>query len=288
MSLSTSNLKDDLILLKTRLETIESQLSGQMKEIEIREQKWKSMEERCEKIYSSQQNIVRLNVGGKKFATTTKTLLNIPGTLFAKLIESGRLDLAKEIFFDRSPIIFPHILNFMRTGLINYQFFTGTQLLVLKDDAEYYNIQTIVRDLNERLKDIEFVSFKSSGAYTMHGRTAGTNRVEDLKSKDCMKGICANTPGEIIIDLNAEWEFETIEIGGWRGDSSLWGSDNGAGATISTSVDRQTWRAVGFIPSGFGYDIKLVKLTRSSGRFIKFDKTSYLGIGYLDIKKLTN
>jgi hypothetical protein len=288
MSNTTSNLKDDLILLKNRLETIESQLSGQMKEIETREHKWKSMEEKCQKIYTCQKDIVRFNVGGKKFSTTAKTLVNFPGTLFAKLIESGRLDLDKEIFLDRSAYMFPFILNYIRTGQINYKLLNNNQLTILKYDAEYYNLASIVRDLNERLKEIEFISFTTSGVYTSSGRTAGTNKIEDLKNRDCMKGICANSPGEITIELNAEWEFEALEIGGWKGDSSLWGSDNGAGATISTSTDKLAWKQVGFIPSGFGYDIKYVRLTRSSARFIKFDKTSYLGIGFLEIKKLGN
>ena len=288
MSSSTSALKDDLILLKTRLETIESQLTGQMKEIENREQKWKSMEERCDKIYCNQTDIVRFNVGGEKFATSVNTLLRTPNTLFCKLIESGRLDLKEEIFFDRSAEIFPFILDFLRTKDINYKNFSKDQLAILKEDAEYYNIYEITSHLNVKLQDIEFVSFTSSGSYIYNGKTAGTNKVEDLKDKSCMKGICASSPGVITIVLNAEFEFETMEMGGWKGDSSLWGADNGAGATISTSVDGENWKVVGTVPSGFGYDIKTVKLSRSSGKFIKFDKTSFLGIGYLNINKINS
>src|SRR5689334_17898545 len=132
-----SGLKDDLLHLKTRLETIEGQLSGQMKEIEGRELKWKRMEENADKIINGQGDIIRFNVGGKKFATSANTLMATQDTLFHKLLESGKIDPKEEIFFDRSARVFPIILDYLRTKTINYKKIAKEDLPILKDDADY-------------------------------------------------------------------------------------------------------------------------------------------------------
>lgn len=282
----SSALKDDLIHLKTRLETIESQLSGQVKEIEGREQKWKSMDEKAESIYNSQSDIIRFNVGGKKFATSANTIMATKDTLFYKLLESGKIDPKEEIFFDRSATVFPFILDYLRTKQIPYKRFSKTELHILKDDAEYYQITDVLNYLEDRLKEISFVSFDYSAPFTYNGQTAGNGKLEDLKDRSCMKGICAKAPGWITIELNGEWEFDTIEIGGWKGNSSLWYADNGAGASIMTSSDKTTWKTVGTIPYGYGTNIATVKLTRSVAKYIKFNYSSYVGIGFLYIKKI--
>jgi hypothetical protein len=283
--MTTIGLKDDIINLKSRLEGIEQQLTDQSQEIQKRYDTWQRLDERAERIFNNQNNIVRFNVGGKKFATTEATLMETKGTLFTKLIESGKVDLKDEIFFDRSPSMFPLIIEYLRKQKITYKGITKEDLEILRSDAEYYQIVEIHRSLDHRLKEIEFVSFEFSGAYTYSGLTAGTNSVADLKDKSMLKGICANSPGFIIIELNDEWEFKTLEIGGWKGNSTLWYSDNGAGATIFTSLNKQDWKTVGTIPYGFGSSIKKVELSKSVAKYIKFEYTSFLGIGYLNIIK---
>ena len=99
-----------------------------------------------------------------------------------------------------------------------------------------------------------------------------------------MTGICAISPGWIVIELNKEWEFDEIEVAGWNGNTTLWGVANGAGASILTSTDKSDWKTVGTLPTDFGDTIKSVKLTKSSGKYIKFNCNSYLGLGYLHIK----
>jgi len=283
--MSTIGLKDDLINLKSRLEGIEQQLTDQSQEIQKRYDTWQRLDERAERIFSNQNNIVRFNIGGKKFATTETTLRETKGTLFTKLLESGKVDLKDEIFFDRSPRMFPLIIEYLRNKKITYKGISKEDLEVLRSDAEYYQIAEIQEYLDSKLKEIEFVSFEFSGPYTYTGLTAGTNSVGDLKDKSMLKGICANSPGYIIIELNDEWEFKTIEIGGCKGNSTLWYSDNGAGATIFTSLNKQDWKTVGTIPYGFGTSIKKVDLTKSIGKYIKFEYSSYLGIGFLNIIK---
>jgi len=284
----TSGLKDDLIQLKTRLDTIENQLSGQMKEIENREKKWKSMEEKAERIYSYQNKIFYFKVGGKKFGISHNTLKENTDTLFFQMIDSGRVDLNNEIFFDRSPKMFPLIMEYLRTKEISYKNISKADLQILKEDADYYNVTEISNYLEERLKEISFIRYEYSGPYLFKGETAGNGILSDLSDKSCLKGICANRPGWIIIELNSDWEFDSLDIGGWKGNSTLWYADNGAGATIMTSLNKEEWKNVGTIPVGFGTKVVTAKLTKSVAKFIKFNHVEYLGLGYLNIKKIEN
>jgi hypothetical protein len=281
----TGILKDDLLNLKSKLESIESQLEGQLKDLEVREDKWSKMDEQVEEITKTQNDVIRLNIGGKKFATKTATLLSIKDTIFYQLILSKKIDLKQEIFFDRSPKMFNHILDFFRYQKINYKRFNREELDELYIEAEYYEIGQIADYLAERKREIEFVSFETNGTYSSGGQMAGTNNVQDLKDKSCTKGICATSPGWIIIELNNEWDFDEIELAGWGGNTNIWGASNGSNATILTSKDRYNWTTVGTIPSNYNSVIQTVKLTRSSGRYIKFQGNSYLGIGYLNIIK---
>lgn len=278
-------LKNDLLALKNRLETIETQIEGQMKDLEEREEKWKRLENLVQEVTTNHNDIIQFNVGGKHFATKVETLLKVKDTLFYKMILSNKFNLKEEIFFDRSPKLFPFILDYLRYGKINYKRFNREELEELKIEAEYYEIHDVLEYSKDSMKDIEFVNYEFSGPYIYNNSTVGTNNLEDIKDRTLTKGICANTPGYISFELNREWEFEEIELGGWNGNSNLWYNANGGGAKILTSVDKVNWNTVGTIPSNFG-SIQKVKLSKSTAKYIKFDHNSYLGIGYLHIKKL--
>lgn len=202
-------------------------------------------------------------------------------TLFSKLILSGKFDLSEEIFIDRSPKLFPFILNFIRFSKLNYKRFTKEELSELLAEADYYEIGEISQYLEDRLEEIEFISYESSGAFIYNNQTAGTESLEGLKDKSLTKGICAKSPGWIVIELNSEWEFEEIELAGWNGNSTWWYAGK-----IQTSIDKKTWKDVGLIPSNYGSMIQTVKVTKSSAKYVKFSNDSYIGIGYLNIKKI--
>jgi len=134
------NLKDDLSTLKNRLESIENQLEDQMKDLDTRERKWTKLDKYVEEILKVQNDVLRLNIGGKKFAASVDTFLKTPDTLFYRLILSKKIDLNDEIFFDRSPTLFPVILNYLRTKKINYKAYTNEELKQLSTEAEYYEV----------------------------------------------------------------------------------------------------------------------------------------------------
>ena len=273
----TSFLKDSLLSLKDKLNSIESELSLGKTEI-----KSKSLEDQAQEIMKYQDNIIRINVGGEKFATRQEVLLGFKDTLFYKIILTNRLNLKEEIFFDRSPKYFPFILDYIRYKKLNLKQFKKEELEELKEEAEYYEMGDLNKQFEENL-NLRFVRFETNGIYSYNGQTAGTNKVEDLDDKSLLKGICATSPGWIIIEMNTETLIEKIEIGGWNGNTGLWAASNGSLATIYTSQDKNDWKQVGTIPDDYGAKIQTVSLTKSSAKYLKFESGSYLGIGYLKV-----
>jgi hypothetical protein len=284
----SNSLKNDLVALKNRLEDIEAQIEVKASNVIVRQEKWNLLESEVKKVIAMNRNrkLITLNVGGTKFVTLKETLLSSKDSLLERFISSNRLDTNNEIFFDRSPKYFPVLLEYIRTKKVDYTKYTEDELKVIRDEANYFNIVDICKYMEDRLKDVEFVSIDFSKPYTYGGVTAGTNIVDNLNDRICMSGICTDSNGWIIVELNNEWDFEEIEIGGWKGNSNLWYCGNGSGAVISTSRDKLTWKEVGSIPSSFGNSVTTAKVKKSTARYIKFSHNSYLGIGYLKVKKL--
>lgn len=278
-----SKLKDDLSGLKSRLENIEDEFENKLKEVESKESKFKRIDEQIEELINKKDQIVRLNVGGQIYMTKVSTLLSTKDTLFYKIvssnIEGNNTSANNEIFFDRSYSFFPVILDYLRTKTFSPKGFNKHDLEELKEEAEYYGIDDILTQIDEIQKEVEFVGFTSSGRYS----SAGTHSIVGLNDKSMLNGICAGSPYWIVIELNFEHEFETIEVGGWIGNTSLWYPGNGANSKILTSRDNSNWTNVGSLPSNFGSSILTVKLSKSTAKYIKFQHTSYVGIGYLNI-----
>lgn len=282
-----SNLRLDLLDIKQRLISIENNLAQKSKIIEEREKKWNHIDKVISNLRNRNEKLFDLNIGGTLFTASESTLMKEKNSLFYKMISQGSLKSNQEIFFDRSPISFPHILDYLRKGEFDYKPFKKIQLMEIQKDAEFYGIESLWEVVNELTKDIGLVRFEFSGPYVFKGVTAGTNKIEDLTSKNLnIGGICADKPGWLIVELNNEWEFEEIEVGGWCGNQNLWYSGNGGGSKIFTSVDKEKWKSVGTLSSGFANKIVTVKLHRSFGRYIKFEHNNYLGLGYLFIKKI--
>lgn len=287
--MSGITLIDDLRKLKNTLNEMNKDIIFQSGNISVRDNCWDNMKDNLQTIGDSNKiknNIVKIDCGGVTFSTTKQTLLNCKNSLFEAIVNDPEFNLDQEIFFDRDPFFFELILEYLRTGELNYRLLSKDQKKKLLEEAKYYQVLGILNYLAEKLKDIELVSFEYSGSYSHKGKTAGTNILEDVKTEDLNTGICAKSPGTITFKLNCDWDFKELEIGGFKGDTAIWYPDNGSGAQILTSLDGKNFTKVGKIPSGYGKEKKLVKLTKTAARYIRFQHTSYLGIGYLKIIKI--
>lgn len=279
-----STVKNTLTSLRERLDKLEVNLASQADFIETREKRLHLMEKNIELYRSSESQKVMLNVGGIEFVTCKHTLLSIPDNLFTELLT--KVDLSQEIYIERKGEIFRIILDYFRTKNFNYKHHNLKTLLELKEEAEFFRVDALYTELDNLTKDIELVSYEHSGNYVYKGVTAGTQIVDDVKNKDLTKGICAKSPGFITFELNGNWEFEEIEIAGWNGDTKIWYPGNGSGAKIYTSEDKEKWTQVGTVSSSYASKIVTCKLKRSQGRYLKFEHNSFVGLGYLFVKRL--
>jgi hypothetical protein len=283
-------LRDELLNLKNKLEQIEEDLTNKMMEYEIKAEEWHKRDEEVDKIIAANKDlIISLDIGGKKFQTRLDTLLSFKDTLFYKLIISKRLDITREIFIDRSYFYFHYIVSYLRNKKLIDNSLSTQQVNELMEEAQFYEIQELIDNLEEMKREVKYLKYESSGLYNSGGVVAGTNNIEDLndfEDKSMRKGICANYPGWITIELNREVEFDEIEVAGWNGNTNVWSPSNGAGASIQTSTDKVTWLTVGTIPGNYASAITPVKVTKSKAKYVKFNHNSYMGIGYFRIKKL--
>jgi hypothetical protein len=283
-------LRDELLGLKNKLEELESDLTKQMMDLEVRAEEWHKRDEEAENLSKAYKDkVITLNIGGKKFMTKLDTLLCYKDTLFSKLFLSKRLDITKEVFIDRPYYYFGYILSFLRNRKLN-ESLSNKQIEELLDDANFYEMKELIEILEEMRREIKYVRFEFNGPYMSGTQQAGTNNIEHLNNfedRSMRNGICANYPGWIIIELTREVEFDEFEVGGWNGNNNIWASSNGSGSQVMVSVDKSNWNTIGTIPTNYGTAIQTVRTTsKAKGKFVKFQGTSYVGIGYFKIKKI--
>lgn len=290
-----NELNEELISLKEKLEANETALEARIKNIENREFKRQKLRKDCDKIAYLQQNpsdIIRLNIGGEIFATSKDTLFQCRGSIFEKdlnnLINStANINNEKiELFYDRNNKTFALIMDFLRTGSVNYKSLTPSELSSLRDEAEFFEISLITNRLGNRFRDIKFVSFESSTLYSLDGNSISTNNINDLMSLNDSKGIALDKNGYIIITLNSDFDLLSLEFKGLNKKSD-WHPENGSGSIVSLSLNKKEWTDVGKIPYGFGNKISKIKLNQTiTSKYIKIEnKHGYLGLSYLKLEK---
>ncbi|KAF8784941.1 BTB/POZ domain-containing protein KCTD3 [Argiope bruennichi] len=110
-------------------------------------------------------DIIRLNVGGTRLATSRQTLTWVPDSFFTSML-SGRISTLKDetgaIFIDRDPKLFNIILNFMRTKDVDL---SNVDISTLRHEAEFYGISPLVK----RLILCEDLNHSSCGDVLFHG-----------------------------------------------------------------------------------------------------------------------
>jgi len=282
---NTTVLKDDLMGLKDKLENIEAEFETKLIEVEKKNEKYIEVDTKLEELVNENDNLMSLNVGGKVFQTRLSTLLSIKDTLFYYIIAKrviNNLSVRDEIFIDKNFDNFDFFLDYLRTKKFSLSGYTKMQLDALGADADFYGVTDVLDVILDIQKEVDFIGMDgTSPKYS----SAGTHSYKDLKSTDLKTGICVQSPYTIIIELNFEHEFDKIEVGGWSGNSSVWGVTNGANAKISTSKDKKSWTEIGVLPHDFGNKISNVSVKKTSAKFIKFQHSSYLGLGHLKIIK---
>ena len=94
--------------------------------------------------------IVKLNVGGKKFATLKSTLLKYKNSYFADLINNNEKVIYDEnnaIFIDRNPKHFEFVIEYLRTGFMESLPHDFDSLKRLNDEVLYYKLVDLSQEM---------------------------------------------------------------------------------------------------------------------------------------------
>ena len=207
-----SSLIDELLGLKSKLENMEKEVYeiSEQKPLEEQQQindtdNTKRLEDKLEESLSTKDQVISLNIGGKIFLTKQATLLAHEGSLFHSIISKNTQENnepLKELFFDRSPSYFSHVLNFLRTKKISYKKMNKFQREELKNEIEYYGLKELLP--SKKNLDIEWDSVLSKqGMFTVN---TDDHRIIRLHSTTCYTHFLTNrtfTDENFIIELES-------------------------------------------------------------------------------------
>jgi hypothetical protein len=286
-------MKATLSELKSKLEMLEKTLgidistNNKLSSDNNSQDESQNFEQRIKEIISIKpEDIVKINVGGKHFATKLETLLSVKDNLFFKMHHSKKFDMKKEIFIDRSPEYFPLVLDYLRYKKINLKKLSQDQLIEFKEEIIYYELLELEDFFNRISETITYVKMDLVNPYFDSNGRVGGDDPKSLLDTNLTTGICTNNNGSITLELSREVEFEQFEIGGYTGKSDwVYSIGYGSGGSIQVSLDKKSWKNVGTIPTGFGTTIVPGKLlSLSKAKYIKFEHTSWIGLGYFKIK----
>ncbi len=95
--------------------------------------------------------IIKLNVGGKKFTTLKSTLLKYKNSYLADLLEKEKdkiiYDENKAVFIDRNPKYFEFIIEYLRTGFMEALPQDFHTLKRLTDEALFYKLDGLSQEM---------------------------------------------------------------------------------------------------------------------------------------------
>jgi hypothetical protein len=283
--MNADSLKGDLQGLKDRLQVIEDDFQVKLADVEKKNEKYASIDKVISDYITTNNNLICLNIGGRVFKTRLATLLSEKDTYFyfiiAQRLESSQ-KVEEEMFFDRSYANFDFFMDFLRTKRFCLFNRTKADLEELLSDATFYGFSGIVDQIQELMKEVTFVNMEGSSAKYS---SCGNHNIKDLMDKNLTTGVTVMSPYTLIIEFNMQHTFKEIEVGGFNGNTSAFAASNGSNAKIFVSNDNINWGSeVGKLPSDYGNKIQKVILNSNvTGKYIKFQHNTYIGMGYLNI-----
>eukprot|EP00002_Diphylleia_rotans_P002037 TRINITY_DN11242_c0_g1_i1.p1 TRINITY_DN11242_c0_g1~~TRINITY_DN11242_c0_g1_i1.p1 ORF type:complete len:204 (+),score=56.11 TRINITY_DN11242_c0_g1_i1:50-661(+) len=105
--------------------------------------------------YPPRTGFIKLNVGGKMFATTVETLTRISDTFFSGFFKGDFVCSIDEFgcyFIDRDGELFRYVLNYLRTGALHAS--QQDLLLQVRDEALFFQIVPLIHLVEENLEEI--------------------------------------------------------------------------------------------------------------------------------------
>lgn len=154
-------------LKETKL-AYEQDLATQRQELNNEREAFEEMKRKLESLYPINDDVVDLNVGGKRFSTLRTTLTKYPGSMLEAMF-SGRhrftQDRKGNYFIDRNPEIFKLILEFLRID--NFPFFQSpNERVAFFRELDYFGLPKSIHLTYSHIMD-------SNGVFYYLGTSCG-------------------------------------------------------------------------------------------------------------------
>eukprot|EP00005_Dracoamoeba_jomungandri_P009640 CAMPEP_0174269726 /NCGR_PEP_ID=MMETSP0439-20130205/42039_1 /TAXON_ID=0 /ORGANISM="Stereomyxa ramosa, Strain Chinc5" /LENGTH=270 /DNA_ID=CAMNT_0015358635 /DNA_START=59 /DNA_END=868 /DNA_ORIENTATION=+ len=137
-------------------------------------------------LISDSAKIICLNVGGKRFVTTQGTLCSKGSNFFTSLL-SGRHTATKDdkgaYFIDRNGEVFHTILEFFRTGQVDYSSVVSKHILVR--EAQFYCVDELVKMITQGDCEDEVPVIRYDGYYVYEKDGMEDNPKVKIDSEIC-------------------------------------------------------------------------------------------------------
>jgi hypothetical protein len=151
----------------------------------------------------SQDNIIKLDVGGTRYKTTLNTLISYPESMIANMF-SGRhkLDVDSDgyYFIDRDGEIFKYIMKFLRDKTLNLDGLSDSVIRDIITEADYYNINDLVVLCEKKINNNSIIDNVCSDLYGFN-MSEFSREFNIIFSPDMLKKYdCVNTIEKIDIE----------------------------------------------------------------------------------------
>ena len=143
--------------------------------------------------------VMELNVGGRYFSTSTKSLTRVRDSLLADMFDDDIIlqrDSKSKYFIDRDGELFAHVLDFLRSGkLVLAPDFN--EFGRLKDEADYYKLPSLKNaiEMEEKLRQEKNSPAWTPGNYI----TLIEHSTYGFRAREQMEGASFKRPARILV-----------------------------------------------------------------------------------------
>jgi len=221
------------------------------------------------KIQDNSEKVV-LNIGGKKYMTSTQTINeskyknNIFKLYLKNLSNKNNINDTIEIFIDRSFTDFQVIYDILKIS--NNKYFIDNDYTyigkisnneIFIEDLNYYfrtDFETIIEDfkLQYLLKNNCYTNLLNNfevedqnNEKTIDYMQYRIKNIEEVKFPFCQKGIFVNEKGSILFTLSEMKQINKIEVKPFIYDKHVWDHLKCEGLKVYISYNKKTWMFVG-------------------------------------------